>query len=153
MYFFHYTTKKHYETMTLNTTWNCEARQPQKGAWYADQHEVGFYITALSPAQLTSEKARKTGGGGKYGDYVLVFNLNVRAKDIDGIGVPVTVGEGIRLKLIGQPLKFALTPFGSDPEGKPVPFTAEMCEWGGVTDECPARFENDEKVLDSLYRK
>jgi hypothetical protein len=153
MYFFHYTSKKSLETMTLNANWNCEARQPQKGAWFADQHEVGFYVTPLSPEQLTSEKARKTGGGGKFGDYVLVFDLDVTAKKIGGIGSPVTVGEGIRLKLVGHPLKFALTPFGADPEGKPVPFTAEMCAWCGATDECPAQFANDETVLESLYRK
>ena len=61
MYFFHYTSEDNHQTMTLGTPWNCEARQPQKGVWYSDQHEVGFYVTALAPSQMTETKARKTG--------------------------------------------------------------------------------------------
>ena len=150
MYFFHYTSKNPYETMTLETPWNCEARQPQKGTWYSEQHEVGFYVTALSPAEMTSTKARKTGGGGKSGEYVLVFELEVRAKDFSGNKSPI-LDESIRIKLVGQPVKFALTPLGSSPEGKRVPFAGAMCVWAGPVEDCPAPYANDEKVLKSLY--
>jgi hypothetical protein len=151
MYFFHYTSEDNHQTMTLETPWNCEARQPQKGAWYSDQHEVGFYVTPLAPSQLTETKARKTGGGGKSGEYVLVFNLDVRAKDFNGTGSSVNLPQNIRIKLVGQPVKFALTPFGKDPEGKRVPFAQAMCAWSGPVEDCPAQFANDEKVIKSLY--
>ncbi len=150
MYFFHYTSKNNHDTMTLETPWKCEARQPQKDAWYASQHGVGFYVTAYSPQQLTSEKARKTGGGGKYGDYALVFYVpDVRAKNFSG-GKTVKLDEEIKIDLVGQPVKFALTPYSSEPEGKRVPFTQEMCVWHGLAENCPAQYANDEKVLSSL---
>jgi hypothetical protein len=64
MYFFHYTSKTAHDTMTQETPWICEARQPQKHVWYSDQHEKAFYVTPLSPAEMSEKAARKTGGGG-----------------------------------------------------------------------------------------
>lgn len=148
MYFFHYTSKNSYETMTREKPWKCEARQPQKGTWYADQHEKGFYCTTHDPARMTSEVVRKMGGGSR-GDYVLVFTFNVSAKDFKG-GTTAKVREKIRIKLVGQPLKFALTRSGVGDDT--IPLEEKDCVWAGPTSGCLATYRNHESVIEALYQ-
>lgn len=150
MYFFHYTSRNAHDTMTGDTPWRCEARQPQKNVWYADQHEKGFYVTPLSPAEMTEKASRKTGGGAKAGDYVLVFKIDIAVSKILK-DAPVTVGS-VRLKLVGHPAKFALTRSGSTTD-ETVPFTEEMCVWSGPVQECGFQYQNPPKVIEQIMRK
>jgi hypothetical protein len=99
---------------------------------------------------MSGKTGRKTGGGAKSGEYVLVFKIDIAVSKILK-NAPVTVGS-VRLKLVGHPGKFALTRSGSTTDDT-VPFTEEMCVWHGPVEECGLQYQNPGNVIEQINKK
>ena len=150
IYFYHFTNEKAYKAMTgRGKPWKCQINQPQKSAWYGDQHEKGFYVTVLSSEQINAKTARKTGGGVSKSTHVLVFEfLTVTEKNLKSGEVKLT-GDTASIKLVGSPAKYRIKNIGPKKNENDVTFSKVQCICGGAIGQC-IQFQNDQKIVDRM---
>ncbi|MBR0641506.1 hypothetical protein [Plastoroseomonas hellenica] len=150
MRFYHYTTKKGFDGIKNNHAvkggdgpmataassndepifWMPRAEQPQKSSWYGDQHAKGFYLTEVSPEELTNKGSAKMGINLVVDDdlYVFVFEANFKGKGGHHIGDYKVHDE------YKSTHKYYITT--NAPDGK-MPIGAPHALWCGKASLCP----------------
>ncbi|MFV3416348.1 hypothetical protein ACNFH8_29205 [Pseudomonas sp. NY15436] len=148
MRFYHYTTKKAAQSITNNQLeqvtqeeWNCQMNQPQKWAWFTRQHEEGFYLTTIPPAEI-SEKKEKLGISKLSEVYVLIFDLPwVVQKKMSKVNDSVNRDDvQLQVKKVGEPDKICAKRIGGNKNQLTnVPFTVHECRWAGPVEGMPSQ--------------
>ena len=149
MYFYHFTSATAYNSITsVSNTWKCEERQPQKQSWYSEQHQQGFYVTCMSPTQLSAKAGRKTGGGVSNATHVFVFNLNVTEKGLKKGSVNLqNTARSISIKHVGSPGKYCINNIGISKQEPYIAFSPEERIWSGLVEDMSRDYNNNDKVV------